>query len=58
MDNTTDKTSRATVDAVRRSGIGRTLELTDADRTELKVGQDAQAARLARIAARAAARQG
>lgn len=41
------------VQIARRSGIGRNLELTDADRAEMARKEDERKARLARIASRA-----
>lgn len=41
------------VQVARRAGIGRTLELTDADRERLEAKEAERLARLARIASRA-----
>lgn len=47
------KVTQSTVRAAIRSGIGRKLDLDDAARTRIQDRKDEQAARLARIAARA-----
>lgn len=47
-----NKVSAQTVQSARRSGVGRTLYLTEADRKRLEIDEKVRQERLARIAAR------
>lgn len=47
-----NKVSAQTVQSARRSGVGKSLYLTDADRERMKIDEKVRQERLARIAAR------